>query len=83
MIVAAAIRQDGVTYRLDPPARHGDIIHWMVEDGHVPAPVAGTQGFIDDIEGFVERERAAEIAKAGGQVERLISPPELYSEDLW
>lgn len=82
MIVAAAIRQDGVVYALPAPARHHDVIHHMVGRG-LPRPITGEQGFIDHHRGFVGRERAGRIAIENGQIETLAQPPLLYSEDLW
>ncbi len=81
MIIAAAMKIDGVVRALPAPARHGDIIHKypMPEHEH------GEQGFIDDRMGFVGRATAARIAVGGGQVNagKLIAPPDLFSEDLW
>lgn len=80
MITAAACVIDGQIMSLPPPARHHTILHkYPLTDGHDH----GEQGFIDDQEGFVNRRRAAQIALEQGQIEKLISPPKLYSEDLW
>ena len=82
MIIAVAIRTEQDTYELPRPARHHDLIHELVEWGHV-IPITGEQGFIDDQQGFVTREEAAQIALAQGQVKSLHAPPSLFSEDLW
>ena len=86
MIVAAAIRYRGAVYALPAPARHSDVIRWMVETGqddHVPA--TAEQGFIDSEAGFVPRDEAAYIALRDGQPLRdpVIVGGELYSENLW
>lgn len=89
MIVAAAIRLDGDLYALPAPARHGDIIHWIVantEHERVPFEPMN-QGFIDSNHGFVNRADAWMLAKMSGQL--LPRAPtdgrggELYSEDVW
>ena len=82
MIIAVAIRTEQDTYELPPPYRHHDLIHRLVDMGHV-TPVTGDQGFIDDQRGFVTREEAAQIALDQGQIMRLHAPPSLFSEDLW
>lgn len=84
MIVAAAIKHEGTVYALPAPARHHNIIEYMVvEHGYERVPGDAEQGFIDSQEGFVERERAACIALENEQVAKLHSPPWLFSEDLW
>jgi hypothetical protein len=89
MIVAAAIRNwDGRVHALPAPARHGHVIHWIVENTDVErVPGDWKQGFIDSDRGFVNREDAWAIAKAANQL--LPRAPtdgrggELYSEDVW
>ncbi len=85
MIVAAAIRSavNGAVYALPAPARHHDVIHFMAAKAGLPKPIKGDQGFIDSERGFVDRETAADIALAIGQIDKLNVPPKLYSEDLW
>ena len=79
MIIAVACMIDGKVQTLPAPARHHNVLHKypMPEHKH------GEQGFIDDSLGFVGRKKAAKIALAEGQVEKLHSPPWLFSEDLW
>ena len=83
MIVAAAIRIDGVVHSLPKPARHHDI----VQQATGPAGEDALQGFIDDEHGFVDRYDAWIIAKRAGQL--LARAPTdgrggtLYSEDVW
>lgn len=89
MIVAAAIRHEGVVYALPAPARHGNVIHYAVlvhgiNGRHVPDT---DQGFIDSSRGYVTREEAWPIAAAEGQLlERAPTDGtggRLYSEDVW
>lgn len=42
-----------------------------------------TQGFMTSLGRFVGRKEGAEIALACGQITKLISPPNLYSEDIF
>ncbi len=86
-VVAAAVWQEGMIYSLPRPARHHDILHKLHELG-LPAAVDGPygsleQGFLLSDGTFVGRGRAAKLALAAGQVQKLTAPPELYSEDLW
>ena len=81
-IKAAAILLDNVIISLDPPARHHNIIYKLAAEGF-PTPIKGIQGFITDEGDFVDRREAANIALAVGQCEKLMAPPNLFSEDLW
>jgi len=81
-IVAAAIQHKGLTFSLPQPARHHHILHLMAELG-LPIPIQGKQGFMNSHGNFVDRELAAQIAIADGQITELRWPPELFSEDLW
>lgn len=83
MIVAAAIKLHGRVYGLPAPARHHHIINHMAAFYDLATPILGVQGFIDDNEGFVDRETAGVIAVEQKQINRLNWPPELFSEDLW
>lgn len=81
-IVAAAIRQYGLTVSLPPPARH----HHILKPLHMATDIIvapDDQGFITDAGRFVGRTEAATIATGNGQAKKLIAPPNLYSEDLW
>lgn len=87
LVVAAAVWQEGMIYSLPRPARHHDILHKLHALG-LPAAVGGPyssleQGFLLSDGAFAGRERAAKLALATGQVQKLHAPPELYSEDLW
>lgn len=89
MIVAAAIRLDGRVYALPAPARHHDVIRWIVENTHHErVPGSADQGFIDSEMGFVGRVQAWDIAAHGSKQLLPIAPTDggsgrLYSEDVW
>jgi len=83
MIVSAAIREGSLVYALPAPARHHDIIRYMVHERSVVPPVKGTQGFIDSDRGFVGREQAMDIAEAMGQLKEPANSTQLFTEDLW
>jgi hypothetical protein len=73
MIVAAALRIDGVTYSMPKPARHADLIGRLGMDGE--------QGFLTSSGTFAHRRLAHRIAFKAGQVATMDG--ELFSEDLW
>lgn len=77
MIIAVAVIIDGEVVPMPKPARHHEILHKYPKAKHRQ----GTQGFIDDKEGFVGRKRAAALAMQADQIEEVNRP--LYSEDLW
>jgi hypothetical protein len=83
-IVASAIKEaDGKVYSLSAPARHHELIHHMVRDLGLPWPIRGEQGFVDEEGRFWDRFQAAKLVLANGQVEKLMCPGRLFSEDLW
>ncbi|MCK5604762.1 hypothetical protein KAR91_22930 [Candidatus Pacearchaeota archaeon] len=83
MIVAAAIKDgDGKIYTLPPPARHHTILNHMHDIGIYGSHLDG-QGFIDKNGNWLNREESAKIALENGQCKELVSPPNLFSEDLW
>jgi hypothetical protein len=67
MIVAAAIRQNGLVWT---GRRHAEIISTMIDAG-LPTPIIGEQGFVDDKDNFLDRHAAAEHAIACGQIPGL------------
>ena len=83
-IVGAAIRCEGMAFSLEPPARHGDVMQYLVKL-NLPDYCHGDQGFVTDRGRFVDRAEAKRIAKAAGQIIRDTSggSDELYSEDVW
>ena len=85
MIVAAAVKLgDGTVYGVPAPGRHGDAIKRATFAG---ADFDGfVDGFIDDMEGFVDRDRAAVIAQECGQVKKPATFNPVFglsSEDVW
>lgn len=79
-VFQAAILHNETVYTLAKPARHHDIIRYMMEHGETYTS-ASPQGFIDTDGFFLPRDAAADLAFRAGQI------PEpktfLYSEDLW
>lgn len=82
IVAAAVLDHAGAPVSLPPPARHHNILRFMVDRGD-PTPIVGRQGFMTNTGEFVDRETAGHIAIIAGQIERLKWPPNLYSEDLW
>lgn len=83
-IVAAAVKAYGATWSLPRPARHHhilDVIDRAGLDAIAPGPDA--QGFLTSEGRFIGRRGAAAIALDAKQIAKLMSPPELFSEDLW
>jgi hypothetical protein len=81
-VVAAAVRQYGLTVSLPQPARHSDILKPLhTATGVLVAPE--DQGFLTSSGRFVGRIEAGDIARLAGQIKKLAWPPQLYSEDLW
>jgi hypothetical protein len=79
-IVESAILFQG---RMFTGRRHHDVIHKIVLELEVPR-VVGKQGFVTSEGVFVDREQAAKIALASGQVKKLqFHSRELFSEDLY
>ncbi len=82
-IEKAALRIDIVTFSVERPGRHHTIIHALVDLG-MPKPINTEHtGFITSTGRFVDRKEAAIIALNAKQTDKLIAPPNLYSEDLW
>jgi hypothetical protein len=79
-ITAAAIRHDGKVYT---GRRHCQIIRDIVASTSTKR-VLGEQGFVLEDGRFVNREDAAFIALASGQIKELkFNTTKLFSEDLW
>lgn len=80
IIVAAAIKERNGTFY---GTRHGAIIRQMVRR-HNYTKVVGEQGFLTSAGRFLNREDAAKLAIASGQIKELkFSQQHLFSEDLW
>ena len=82
-IVAAAVRHGGTVVSLPRPARHHDIIHMLYDRGNRKLIRPEDQGFITSEERYVDREEAAHLAVASGQIEGTRWGRYLFSEDLW
>jgi hypothetical protein len=81
-VETAAIWIGATVFTLPRPNRHHNIIWWLSALG-VKSSRMHEQGFVLSNGEYVSRKEAAEIALRAGQVTALISPPNLYSEDLW
>lgn len=86
-IIAAAVRLNGVTLSLPPPARHYHIVNTLTEtlgasDG-VRYASPDDQGFLTDDAKFVGRIEAMTIAREAGQIIKPTLHRELFTEDLW
>lgn len=81
-ITNAAIQHGGITYSLDRPGRHGDILKLMAGVRVDRLPIQPEeQGFLTSEGRFVDRKEAMRIAFDAGQIEEQKS--ELFTEDLW
>lgn len=63
MIVAVAIRQGKTLHMLGLPARLRDLVRRLRDYG---LPTEGEAGFVDEVEGFVDQRRAAQIHRRAG-----------------
>lgn len=81
-IVGVAIKKDQIVYCLPKPFRHHDVIEMMIKIYGESKPFQN-QGFVTEDWRYFDRKTAAEYALYYGQCKKLISPPRLYSEDLW
>jgi len=85
MIVGVAIKKEHLVFCLPEPFRHHHVIAMMVNiypEFHPFKPFK-EQGFITDDWKYLDRKTAAKYALENGQCTELISPPNLFSEDLW
>jgi hypothetical protein len=75
MIVAAAVKVEGLIVSLPAPARHPDIMRalWNINRKLADVPPRN-QGFLTQAGAFVTREEAAALLGRNKPV---------YSEDLW
>jgi hypothetical protein len=81
-ITSVAIKIDDKIYILPRPARHNDVIRYLVENGFQP-PIKGVQGFITNTGEFVDRKQGKIIATKANQLIKETHPTMLFSEDLW
>jgi len=83
IIDAAAIRIGDSVYTVPRPGRHHDVLKAMPEDIAVASHL-DDQGFVTSTGRFVDRAKAALIARAAGQLIREPTPADtLTSEDVW
>lgn len=93
-IACAAIDFDGFVFTLPPPARHHDVLAYILRTRPQYDAVLGeTQGFWTSHDRFVEREEARKIAHEADQIiASRIGPDgvpykfehsQLFSEDVW
>ncbi|NIT79536.1 MAG: hypothetical protein GWO44_22245 [Thermoplasmata archaeon] len=82
-MAAALLLEDGFIFTQPPPARHHTLVHRFCRITGRPFTSLDSQGFLLSTGTFAERELAARVALASGQLDRLNHPPNLYSEDLW
>jgi hypothetical protein len=81
-VETAAIRIGEAVFTLPRPNRHHNVMWWL----HVLGITSGQihdQGFVLSDGTYANRIVAARAAKAAGQVVKMVSPPHLFSEDLW
>jgi hypothetical protein len=83
MIKCAAIKYEGEVYSLPKPSRHHNILHMMIKELKLKKVTSGEQGFLTENGEFVDRIEAGKIALSCGQCDDLVTPPRLFSEDLW
>jgi hypothetical protein len=79
LIIAAAIRCEGVIVMVERPGRHGDCINFM----HHKGLAHDDHGFVTNRGRFVGRKEAAEIVVASGQGAPREGYEHLFSEDMW
>lgn len=86
-IVGVAIVYNSEVVSLPEPARHGDVIRYLVEERNEMPPIKGQQGFVDEAGRFLSRESAYTIAINNGQFKPRpdggCKLKQLFSEDLW
>lgn len=82
-ITAAAVRYEGMTFALPPPARHGECL-CLANTCRPDSFGKQEQGFVTSRHRFVDRLEAKRIAIEAGQlIARAGKLPELFSEDVW
>jgi len=84
-IVAAACRsRDGKVHYLPIPARHHDVI-WAMRDAGYTAADCHDQGFLTDMDLYVDRVTAKHIARNADQLlaHRDSGGVLLFSEEVW
>lgn len=85
-IVAAALKVDNLIVSAPPPARHHTLLFALHNTYGKRGPRVGPsdQGFVTSAGRFVQRDEAARLAVAAGQILKpKFQPNALFSEDLW
>lgn len=91
-IEAAAIKLGDVVWSVKRPARHHDVIAYILQERPWYKHVGGVQGFVTDQGRFVERDEARRIAAAGQIIKSdtddhgipiVREHRDLFSEDVW
>ena len=87
-IVSAAVMHRGLPHTVPAPGRHHHVLAVLRDKFPCDVPWFGEQGFMTDSGRFVDRNEAAVIAVAAGQI--IPAPHQgngpvthLFSEDLW
>jgi hypothetical protein len=80
-ITAVAIKLGNEIHSAPKPNRHHHIIQQLARQGIKPH--TGIQGFLTENKIFLNRSEAATVALSSGQITKLNTPPDLFSEDLW
>lgn len=90
LVVAAAIRFDGLILSVQRPGRHGDCLNWLSRNGIGRKPNGENHecGFVTNRGRFVGRSEAGQIVLANEQGSpggNPINNPHmgLFSEDMW
>lgn len=81
IIVAVAIRVNGLVISMPRPARHADIIKRLPKKLSAVRP--SDQGFLTDAGNFVGRDVGLDLARQAKQLLKPTTHRELFSEDLW
>lgn len=84
IIAAAILSHTAQVIALKKPARHSDVIEYMVYTLNEAPPIGGEQGFLTVDGRFVDRVVAKHCAVMNRQLlPRASGLPELFSEDVW
>ena len=82
-IKAVALKDStGKIWTLPPPARHGNLFALLKDNGITHVGIK--QGFITNLDRYVDRKEGYIIALAANQIKNTSAPGDtLVSEDLW
>lgn len=85
LVVAAAVRRNGLIFTMPRPSRHAHILDLMDAES-VSGALGEEQGFLLSDGTFANRAFAMSVARNSGQVPKVggtFQESELFSEDLW